>query len=63
MMSKNIVKSLLSSLYNKINIAATLDMKMGKLKEPFDLPTTIDATKSLLRILQKCERNLIKSRQ
>ena len=63
MMSKNIVKSLLSSLYNKIVIDDILAMKMKKLKEAFDLPATIEAAKKLLQILRKRGHNLIKSRQ
>ena len=48
MISENIVKSLILSLYNKIVINDILDMNMKKLKEPFDLPATIDTVKKLL---------------
>ena len=57
MMSKNKVKSLLFRLYNEIDISEEFDINMKKLKELFDLLTTI----KLLKYLQWHEHDLIKS--
>lgn len=58
-MSKNKVKSLLFRLYNEIDISEEFDINMKKLKELFDLLTTI----KLLKYLQWHEHDLIKSWQ
>ena len=62
-MSKNIVKSLLTGMRRHIDLGEVLKQKMSKLKEPFALPTTITDCKALLSSLQRRERDLIKSRR
>ena len=62
MMSKNIIKTLFMGMRRKIDMTAVLNLKMKKLKEPFDLPTIYDNCNALLKILLCRERDLTKSR-
>ena len=61
LMSKNIVKSLLTGMRRNIDLGEVLKQKMSKLKEPFVLPTTIADCNALLRSLRRRKRDLTKS--
>ena len=62
MMSKNIIKTLFMGMRQKIDMSVVLDLKMKKLKESFDLPTTYDNCNALLKTLLRRKRDLIKYR-
>ena len=47
----------------KIDMSAVLDLKMKKLKEPFDLPTTYNNCNALLKTLCCHKHDLIKCRR
>lgn len=47
-MSKNIVTSLPLGMRRNIDLRKVLDLKMKKIKEPFDLPTTYEDCNNLL---------------
>ena len=53
MMSKNIIKTLFMGMRQKIEMSVVLDLKMKKLKEPFNLPTTYDNCNALLKTLEE----------
>ena len=61
-LSKNIVKSLFMGMPQIIDMHNILDLKMKKLKEPFDLSTTYQDCNALLKTLCYYRHDLIKFR-
>ena len=61
MRAYNIVQTHFSCLLCNSLLPKTLAAKMKKLKEPFDLPTTLEDTRTLKNKLYKQKRDLILS--
>ena len=60
MTRKNILKIVLSGLLTGIDSKDVIELKMSKLSEPIDLPTTFEETNKQLRELMRQQRELIK---
>ena len=60
MMLKNIIKTLFEGMCQKIDMSVILDLKMKKLMEPFNLPTTYNDCNVLLKTLCCRQYDLIK---